>query len=129
MAKVGKPLKYRSSKEFKDKVNEYFATNAGSLTLSGLILSIGFCSRQSWYEYEKTGEYGDICKTARLRLEEYYEKLLVLLKNPGGPIFWLKNAGWTDQQQIEHSGTISNIVRFPLKSPVGAPVDGVESNS
>jgi hypothetical protein len=124
---IGRPLKYRTAKDLQKKVDEYFVLNSGSLTITGLTRHIGLASRQSFYEYEKNKLFGDTIKRARLRIEEYYEKLAITLKNPSGCIFIMKNLGWSDQVQVEHSGTIDNIVRFPLKAPVGAPIDSLES--
>lgn len=78
-------------------------------TITGLALYIGFESRQSFYDYEKNGEFSYCIKRARLRIETEYEKRLQG-NNPAGAIFALKNFGWSDKQEIdqktEHSGTI-----------------------
>jgi hypothetical protein len=78
-------------------------------TITGLALYLGFASRQSFYDYEKDGEFSYVIKRARLRIETEYEKRL-MGNNPAGAIFALKNFGWSDKQEIdqktEHSGTV-----------------------
>ena len=124
---MGRAFKYRTTKDLQKKIDEYFALNVGSLTISGLTRHIGLMSRQSFYEYEKNSLLGDSIKRARLQIEEYYEKKLLELKNPAGAIFSLKNLGWSDKQEVEHSGTLTNVVRYPLPRPLG-PIDALEPN-
>lgn len=68
--------------------------------ITGLALYLGFESRQSIYDYEKTGRFSYAIKRARLRVENGYEQAL-LSKASTGAIFALKNFGWTDKQEIE----------------------------
>jgi hypothetical protein len=65
-------------------------------------LWLGFESRQSFYDYEKEGEFSYTIKKARLRIEERYEQRLHG-NSPAGAIFALKNFGWTDRQEIDHT--------------------------
>lgn len=128
MAKVGRPLLWRSAKDLRKAIDAYFATSSLK-SMSGLTLALGFLDRDALLSYEKKGEFSGTVKWARLKVAQYYEEQAQQVKNPSFQIFALKNFGWSDKQEVEHSGTVSNIVRFPLKSPIGAPVDGVESNS
>jgi len=70
--------------------------------VSGLAYFLGFESRQSLYDYEKRSEFSYIIKRARLRIESEYEKKLSY-KHPVGSIFALKNMGWADKQEIDHT--------------------------
>jgi hypothetical protein len=65
-------------------------------TISGLALYLGFESRASFEEYERTGEFATALKRARLRVEAEYEK--TLLGSTSGAIFALKNLGWLDRE-------------------------------
>lgn len=120
MATPGQPPKYRKVSEISEKIAEYFEYIAGEFsydeakkkiytrepepaTITGLALYLGFESRQSIYDYEKNGRFSYTVKRARLRIEQEYEKKLHGA-NPTGPIFALKNFGWRDQQQMEHTG-------------------------
>lgn len=78
-------------------------------TITGLAYHLGFSSRQSFYDYEKDGEFSYTIKRSRLKIENEYEKALHH-NSPTGAIFALKNFGWSDKQEIdqktEHSGGI-----------------------
>jgi hypothetical protein len=123
---AGAPAFFTNPNELKTKIEEYCLQSEsrveenddGStttitgrpLTITGLAYFLGFESRQSFYDYEKHAEFSYIIKRARLRIECDYEERLNS-KNPTGPIFALKNMGWSDRQEIDqktqHSGGIS----------------------
>ena len=109
---MARPPKYKTLTELEDKVNEYFAKTddelLSQLSITGLALHLGFESRQSLYDYEKNKMFSYTIKRARLRIENFYE-LCLTGRNPAGSIFALKNFGWTDKQQIEHSGGVKLI--------------------
>lgn len=70
-------------------------------TITGLSLFLGFASRQSMYDYEKKNEeFSYAIKRARSRIECAYEKAL-WGDNPTGPIFALKQFGWSDKLDAE----------------------------
>ena len=68
-------------------------------------MHLGFCDRQSFYEYEKKPEFTYTIKKARFFIEQHYEELLQT-GNVTGAIFALKNFGWVDRTEsnIEVSG-------------------------
>jgi hypothetical protein len=68
-------------------------------TITGLAIALGFCSRQSMYDYEKKPEFTYTIKTARLKVENSYE-INLFGKTATGAIFGLKNMGWTDKQEV-----------------------------
>lgn len=75
-------------------------------TITGLALFLGFCSRQSFYDYEKKRKFAYTIKRARLKVEQEYEKKLTTSSSPTGSIFALKNLGWKDKTETEHSGEV-----------------------
>jgi hypothetical protein len=106
----GRPRIYDSPKAFDAKVDEYVAhcTNEGTLepvTWTGLALYLGFCSRASIDEYAKYDGFSYSVKRAKAIVEHFYEMRLCGDK-PTGAIFALKNFGWHDKKETEHSGTI-----------------------
>jgi hypothetical protein len=109
---TGRPAKYSTEEELQSKIDEYW-DNLGDKkpTITGLALYLGFESRQSFYDYEKKGEFSYTIKKARLRVENVYEQNLHS-NNPSGSIFALKNFGWTDKQEIEHSGPIKITILY-----------------
>ena len=70
--------------------------------ITNLALFLGFDSRQSFYDYGKNEEFSYTIKRARLAIENHYEGHLLTPAAPGA-IFALKNFGWTDKQEIEHT--------------------------
>ena len=126
---VGRPLKYKTAEEMQSGIDEYFelcqpkyATDAeGNVlkdnrgnpiielnppTLSGLSLHLGFADRQSMYDYQnRNDEFSCTIKRARTRCEQWVETNgLAGNTPPAMAIFALKNYGWSDKQEIEHSG-------------------------
>lgn len=118
--KEGRPALFKSPEDLKAKIDEYLEGAKGksvasddpdeepikvggyNITITGLALSLGFESRQSFYDYEKRPEFSYIIKRARLHVESAYENNLYS-KFSTGSIFALKNMGWQDQQQIDHT--------------------------
>jgi len=113
---AGRPPKYNTVEELQEKIDEYFdlikvpedekditVHNDNTPTITGLVLYLGFCDRASFYDYEKIDEFSHTIKRARLKVENWYEKC-VLVGKATGPIFALKNLGWADKKEIEHSG-------------------------
>ena len=104
--KGGRPPKYETAEELQKKIDEYFNIQEASEEkplITGLCLHLGFCSRQSFYDLEKTEKFSHTIKKARTRIEMSYEESL---REDGGThnIFALKNFGWSDKQEVEHSG-------------------------
>jgi len=111
----GRPLAFETPEELQEAVDAYFdspptrtiSANGGTVdipivTMSGLANHLGFADRQSLYDYEKRKEFSCIIKRARLRVEMEYEGNLHF---PGctGSIFALKNMGWQDKQDLNHT--------------------------
>lgn len=69
-------------------------------TITGLCLSLGFESRQSFHDYAKNLEFSYTIKKARLRVENAYEIALNYSRLPTAQIFALKNLGWEDKSTI-----------------------------
>lgn len=99
---------FNTDEELKEGINKYLKS-VGTPTITGLAYSLGFASRQSFYDYEKNEKHSYTIKRARLFIESVYESGLSK-GNVAGAIFALKNFGWTDKQEIdqktEHSGGI-----------------------
>ena len=109
MAKVGRPRKIKSVRQFEERAEAYFleceAMEKPAL-LTGLILALGLCSREGLDEYGRRPEFTDSVKRAKLRIEMEYEKALQG-HSPTGAIFALKNLGWRDKQDVELSGGVN----------------------
>ena len=93
---AGRPSKYTTAGEIEAEIQEDFSDESTRKTITGLAYHLGFESRQSFYDYEKDGEFSYTLKRARLRIEMGYEEGL---HTPActGSIFALKNFGWRDK--------------------------------
>lgn len=98
----GRPPLFDDAAKLQAAIDDYFE-NFSPLTITGLALHLGFESRQSFYDYEKNEVFSYIIKKARLFVEKMYEEKL-LTNNCTGAIFALKNFGWKDKIETEHSG-------------------------
>lgn len=122
-----RPKIVKTPEEFYNKVEEYFEWVKGDwhweaksdedgnpkdmkvfdrdpepVTITGLCLFMGFSSKQSLYDYCKYEDFKDVANWARLRVENYYEKALSG-RMVTGPIFALKQMGWSDKQEVDHT--------------------------
>lgn len=122
----GRPPLYETPEALEQAIHDYFnpeevvelRTDAGiqkviegrkpreKVTITGLAYYLGFESRQSFYDYEEKPEFSYIIKKARLRVEMGYEENLQG-NNVAGSIFALKNMGWKDKTEQEHSGSLT----------------------
>lgn len=109
----GRPRMFESPEDFEKLANAYFkdkAASGGKVSWTGLCLAVGANTRRSLDPY-KNGDYGEdfsrSVQKALMVVENWYEE------NTTGAdrCFTLKNFGWTDKQELEHSG------------PNGSPVD------
>ena len=107
----GRPKAYSEVKEMKEKIDKYFEEcnkNHEPYTITGLCIALDIC-RDTLSEYMKKEEFSDTIKKAKLKVENYLEKHLITDSSTTGIIFNLKNNfGWSDKQQIKHSGNINN---------------------
>lgn len=130
---------YQAPEEMKAKIEEYFETGLTVKvivtgvkpyektaevkvpTITGMAYFLGFASRQSVYDYEKKGAFAYIIKRARLLIEQGYEEMLqVGSGQSAGPIFALKNMGWTDKTEIAHGGVKGGV---PIMLNLGHGID------
>lgn len=94
-------------------------------TITGLCIHLGFCSRQSFYEWERNEEFGDTVKKARLFIECEYESLLQG-HNVAGAIFALKNMGWMDQQDINVKSEVNLTANMSIDDATAAYLDSLK---
>jgi|14_taG_2_1085336.scaffolds.fasta_scaffold26381_2 hypothetical protein len=113
MAKVGRPLKYKTVEKLDSAIDEYFEESLKTKdkdngdrifidppTITGLAYHLGFASRQSMYDYEEREEFSYSIKRACLRIEIAHEQNL-FSTGATGSIFWLKNRGWKDKVETD----------------------------
>lgn len=118
--KLGRPLKFKSKKELQGAIDKYFTDcekTGEPLTVTGLAIALK-TTRETLMDYQERDEFSDTVKTAKLKIENAYEKRLIARGN-GGDIFALKQFGWRDkmEQTVEVSGNMS--LEGKLKRIVG----------
>ena len=110
----GRPFKFKSVNEIESISKEYFkkCDNEGiPYTITGLALALG-TYRDVLLDYANRAhnqpeDLSDAIKTAKEKVVNYAETKL-FSTTPTGAIFALKNHGWSDKQELEHSGGIVN---------------------
>ena len=102
---LGRPAMYESVEKLEKEIDLYFDAliiSKDPPTITGLCLFLGFESRQSFYDYQEKQNFTYAIKKARLKIECEYEKSLHK-QSPTGAIFALKNMGWSDRTEIDHT--------------------------
>lgn len=126
---MGRPRVIATPKDFEARVDAYVDAcreNGEPVLLTGLILALGLCSKSAFYAYEERKGFRDAVRRARLLVEHAYEAALHK-GNVSGPIFALKNFGWSDKAEmriesdarVEHS--VSPAVEAALLRLRGEP--------
>ena len=102
----GRPLAFSSVEELQTSIDKYFTeTPAKEITITGLALHLDVC-RETLVNYQHKPEYFRTIKRAKDKVALEYEKDL-RKQGRSGDIFALKNFGWRDKQEIEHSGNLT----------------------
>jgi hypothetical protein len=120
MSAGGRPPLFATAEDLQEKISEYFAIGVKKRTvlvgppnkrttieievptITGLCYFLGFESRQSFYDYEEREGFSYTVKRSRLFIEKEYEEQLQT-GNVTGAIFALKNFGWKDKAEIDHT--------------------------
>lgn len=124
----GRPPLYESSEQLQKAIDDYFDNKGASksiivnkeihnikvFTITGLVYHLGFEALQSFYDYEKKEEFTYTIKRARLRIQMLYEENLQL-SNPTGSIFALKNFGWVDKSEVDHTVNVAQLPDIIIK--------------
>jgi hypothetical protein len=106
----GRPRKFQDPRDLERRAERLFERwdrDKEPYTITGLALELGFNGRQQLIEYERLDRFTAVLKKARSRVERWVECMLWKAHNPAAAIFWLKNAGWTDRQDLVVSGSIT----------------------
>lgn len=127
---AGRPLKFSSPEELQQKVDDYFDSlidprYSGEIpyyepaTITGLALALD-TTRETLCNYQEKDGFTDTVKRAKMRVEHYAEKQLYLGKAAAGPIFALKNFGWSDKSEVDntHKGDKENPIQHNISGSV-----------
>jgi hypothetical protein len=106
--KGGRPRKIDSPERFEELADAYFSqcvADERRPTVNGLCLALGLYDRGALDDYASYDGFSHVVKKARMRLESAWEGALAA-PQVAGAIFWLKNQGWKDTQDIHHGGSV-----------------------
>jgi hypothetical protein len=98
----GRPPIVETPEQFAELADAYFAKCAADETrptVNGLTLALGYAHRQSLFDLAGRDGFSDVVKRARTTLEAAWEGALAA-PQVAGAIFWLKNQGWKDTQDV-----------------------------
>ena len=103
--KVGRPLLWKDVSELETLIEgykHYLKDNQKPPTIAGLAYHLGV-DRQTIYNYKEKDQFFGAIKRFVDWVMMNYEELLIT-DSSSGLIFMAKNYGYTDKQEIEHSG-------------------------
>lgn len=106
---MSRPPLFTSPDEFTAVAEAYFAERQAKeqpFTVNGLALALGM-TRETLLRYGEKEGFSDAVKAVRARLEDHWESRLGG-PNAAGTIFWLKNQGWSDRQDLNLSGQVDS---------------------
>lgn len=114
----GRPPKWASVEEIQGTIDAYFEnTKEEEWTVTGLALALD-TTRDVLIDYQEKDGFSHALKKAKEKVHNAYEKDL-RKKGRSGDIFALKNFGWTDRQEIDHSTKGESINAMDSLSPEG----------
>ena len=109
---MGRPAKFKTVTELDCVIDRYFESlkyidenNQERMAQPGiaeLAYELGFCSRQSIYDYKGKEDFSYSIKRALLFIESWHEKNSCG-RNPTGSIFIMKNMGWKDKTEVDNT--------------------------
>ena len=105
--KVGRPLKWNNVEELQLQIDKYFdkcVELEKPFTITGLCIALD-CDRETIRDYKEKDLFSVPIKNAYRKCQQYAEEQMFTSKNPAGAIFALKNYGWSDKQEIDHTVT------------------------
>lgn len=116
MARPSGTRKYEDADFLKKKMDSYFVKSNYPWTISGLCLHLDI-TRETLCNYEKDENYFDAIKKAKLKIENYAEKLLFSsVTFTPGIVFNLKNNfGWKDKQDHEVTANVGVTIVDDIK--------------
>ena len=104
---AGRPLKHQDPDQLLVIGNKWIDDRLAAgepLTINGLALALDIAGRRCLLDYELRPEYTHAIKSLKARVENWLENRLHTAASPVGPIFALKNFGWSDRQEVTHQG-------------------------
>lgn len=126
---AGRPLKFPDVATLETCIELYFAnTPELEWTITGLAIALD-TSRETLMDYERgegaRAEFSDTVKRSKLKVEHAYEKRNIRRGN-AGDIFALKQFGWTDKREVDHTSKGERITGFNFVPNATTPVTSTD---
>jgi hypothetical protein len=103
---------FETPEEMQAIIDKYFE-EVKQPTISDIAVYLGFADRYSLYEYEKKPLFTYTIKRLRARITAMYERAVVG-NNAAGPIFMLKNLGYSDKQEIDLNANVTKMDKIKV---------------
>lgn len=116
---LGRPKVFRTASELERHCRKYFEECDKAqkpYTITGLAASLGI-ARTTLHTYGGRDDFKSVVKGALTHIEASVESIMLQGKAQAGSIFWLKNHGWHDKQEIDVND-ISKLSRDELLEKV-----------
>jgi len=126
----GRPPLWTDPKVIEAQAEVYFAKCMSKnlpMTITGLALALGTW-RSVLMDYEEKDEFSATIKRIKARCENYAEQQMFAGRNQAGAIFALKNYGWRDKQEIDHTNDGGKFEQAPM-SPAATAATKVYEQS
>ena len=101
----GRPPKWTDPKVIEEQGMKFFAQRRKEnrpLTITGLALAWD-TTRDVLMDYQEKDQFSYTIKKLKAYCEDYAEEQALSGSNQAGSIFALKNYGWKDKQEIDHT--------------------------
>ena len=118
----GRPPKFDNAEELQRKIAEYLdwedenknrdakGVGKGIYTVSGCALFLGFASRNSFYDLEKSVEFKYTITRFRLFMTHWNEQKLYYMGTYAGSSLWLRNfGGYSDESIVHQNQTVTEV--------------------
>lgn len=129
----GKPKLFESPEALQKEIDRYFDDSIADntpVTIEGLCVFLNI-TRQTLLNYEKEGgynEYFDVIKMAKQKITaNMITRGLMNEINTPLTIFLLKNQGYSDKQEIEHSGEVNSNIQVNVYTDKAPPLANDEN--
>lgn len=106
-SKFGRPVIIKTPEEFLERSEKYFNEQIEKdepILLTGLCNALGFCSKNTLYDYAKKPDFSESVSWARQVIESQYEKGLWNKDIQGANMrFVLNSFGWVETKNLDHT--------------------------
>lgn len=112
---AGRPAKFTNDNKLQEAIQDYFDNELNRPTITKLALSLGFSTRQSFYDNMKNKHFSELFKDARIKINPTNNKRKFDYKKAYQPNERLKERLKLDSE-FRFKFNLSSLIRFRLKT-------------